>query len=85
MKSITIHGLDETLDRLIKKKAKKQGSSLNKTIKGLLEESLGLQKKNNSDHRADFLDLFGVWTKKESEQFMTSTKELEKTDKEDWQ
>ncbi len=85
MKSITIHGLDETLDKLIRKRAKKQGSSLNKTIKRLLEESLGFHRKQNSDHRDDFLDLFGVWTKRESEQFMSQIKDLEKIDKEDWQ
>jgi hypothetical protein len=84
MKSITIHGLDETLDRLIKKRAKKQGSSLNKTIKKLLEESLGLHKKQNADHRDDFLDLFGVWSKKEAKQFAEHIHDLEKIDKEDW-
>jgi hypothetical protein len=84
MKSITIHGLDETLDRLIKKRAKKQGSSLNKTIKRLLEESLGLHKKHNSDHRDDFLDLFGIWTKKDAQQFRDRIQDLEKIDKKDW-
>jgi hypothetical protein len=69
MKSITIYGLDETLDKLIRKRAKKQGNSLNKTIKRLLEESLGIHKKQNSGHRDDFLDLFGIWTKKEAERF----------------
>jgi len=85
MKSITIHGMDDYLDKLIRKKAKKQGCSLNKTIKRLLEESLGVHKKTDSDHREDFLDLFGVWTKKESEQFMTTIQDIEKIDKEDWQ
>jgi len=85
MKSITIHGLDETLDRLIRKRAKKHGKSLNKTIKRLLEESLGIHKKPNSDYREDFLDLFGIWSKKEAIQFMTNNKDLEKIDKEDWQ
>jgi len=42
MKSITIHGLDGPLDTLIREKARKQQLSLNKTIKLLLEESLGL-------------------------------------------
>lgn len=85
MKSITIHGLDETLDRLIKKRAKKQGSSLNKTIKRLLEESLGIHNRKGSDHREDFLDLFGVWTKKESAQFMGQIQDLGKVDEGDWQ
>ena len=84
MKSITIHGLDDTLDRLIKKRAKKQGSSLNKTIKRLLEESLGLDKKQHTDHRDDFLDLFGIWPKKEAQQFAEHIQDLEKIDKKEW-
>ena len=35
MKSITIHGLDDPLDTLIREKAGKQNLSLNKTIKQL--------------------------------------------------
>jgi hypothetical protein len=84
MKSITIHGLDETLDRLIRKRAKKHGKSLNKTIKKLLEEALGIDKKPPSGNRDDFLDLFGIWTAREVKQFMTTTKDLEKVDREDW-
>lgn len=84
MKSITIHGLDETLDKLIRKRAKKHGSSLNKTIKRLLEESLGIHKRQNSDHRNDFLDLFGIWTKKNAEEFSYSIRDFEKIDKKDW-
>ena len=37
MKSITIHGLADTLDKLIRKRAKKEGNSLTKTIKALKE------------------------------------------------
>jgi hypothetical protein len=85
MKSITIHGLEERLDRLIRKRAKKHGKSLNKTIKKLLEEALGIDKKPHSDNRDDFLDLFGIWTPREAKQFITTIKDLEKIDKEDWQ
>jgi len=33
MKSITIHNLDDPLDRLLQERARSQGMSLNKTIK----------------------------------------------------
>ena len=33
MKSITIHGLEDPLDTLIREKARQEGLSLNKTIK----------------------------------------------------
>lgn len=41
MKSITIHGMDDEMDRQIREKAAAEGKSLNKTIKGLLEQALG--------------------------------------------
>ena len=58
MKSITVHNLDESLDAEIKKLARKKGISLNKTIKNLLRESVGLDKENN--HRKDFAGFLGV-------------------------
>ena len=42
MKSITIHGLDEGLEAMIEEKARQEGLSLNKTVKMLLREALGL-------------------------------------------
>ena len=54
MKSITIHGVDKQLTDLIKSKAESEGLSINKTIKKLLETSLGVkpqvEKKNLKDY-----------------------------------
>ena len=43
MKSITIHGIDEPLEKLIKSRAREEGLSINKTLKKLLEQSLGVK------------------------------------------
>jgi hypothetical protein len=83
MKSITIHGMDDALDRLIREKAAAEGKSLNKTIKGLLEESLGMH--HSQDHRAEFIDLFGSWSEKDREQFEQATEDLNRVDPEDWE
>ena len=85
MKSITIHGLDHQLDKLIRKRAKKYGISLNKTMKNLLEESLGIKKLQDYDHREDFMDLFGTLSEEDKKKFDESISELEKIDEEDWQ
>ncbi len=84
MKSITLHGIDSKLDDLIKRKARKQGQSLNKTIKNLLEKSLGLNSDLESDRRKEFADLFGIWSKDEVKEFEKHTKDFEKIDNEDW-
>jgi len=84
MTSITIHGLEDPLDSLIREKARQQGISLNKTIKLLLAESLGIShdKPNNRD---DFADLFGIWSSEDLEEFTHNTREFSMTDLKDWE
>ena len=67
-----------------KKRAKRNKTSLNKTIKQLLEEALGLKPEMNENHREDFLDLFGVWSKSDMIEFTKNTKDCEKIDPSDW-
>jgi len=83
MKSITIHGIDEKTEKLIKKRAKSEGKSVNKVMKGLLAEALGIEK-TKKDNREEFLDIFGVWTEDEGKQFFEAIKDLETIHPEDW-
>ncbi len=83
MKSITIHGIDKETEKLIKERAKSAGTSVNKIVKELLAKALGLGKDKN-DHRDEFLDLFGVWTEDDEEQFLEIVKDLEAIHSEDW-
>ena len=84
MKSITIHGLQDPLDSLIRKQAKKQGISLNKTIKKLLAESLGLKSKKEVDDRKEFMDLFGVWTEDDLTEFSRAVEDFGEIDEREW-
>jgi hypothetical protein len=83
MKSITIHGIDEETEKLIKKRAKSEDTSVNKVMKGLLAEALGTDKAKK-DNREEFLDLFGIWAKEEGKQFFDAIKDLETVHPEDW-
>lgn len=85
MKSITIHNLDERLSKLIEKKAKESGTSLNKTIKGLLRQALGLSAKNIPDKKDEFSDLSGVWDENEFQDFSKNVEDFNKVDAKDWQ
>lgn len=80
MKSITIHNLEPELEKSVVAYAKKHGLSLNKAIKKLLWNSVGLSQK-----KADFSDLAGRWTQAEYEEFERNVKDQEKIFKEDWQ
>lgn len=85
MKSITIHGLEDPLDARIREKASQQGLSLNKTIKKLLAESLGLEPSEPRDYRETFEDLCGIWTREEAAAFNQSMEDFTKVDPEDWE
>jgi hypothetical protein len=85
MKSITIHGLEPILDQKITERAKKEGISINKAIKKILEEALLGPEQKMIDHRDDFKDLFAVWTKEEEEEFNQAIQGFKTINPEEWQ
>jgi hypothetical protein len=85
MKSITIHGIDEQLVNLIQSKAESEGLSINKTVKKLLEVSLGVKPQNERKNLGDFKEFCGVWTQSDLDEFEEKTADLRKIDKKDWQ
>jgi hypothetical protein len=85
MRSITIHDLDDSLEALIEEKAREEGLSLNKTVKMLLRQALGLAPGGNGDRKADFTEFCGVWTKADEAEFVKNTRDLHKIDPRDWQ
>ncbi|MCB0547531.1 MAG: ribbon-helix-helix protein, CopG family [Phaeodactylibacter sp.] len=84
MKSLTIHNLDSRLAALIERRAKEEGLSMNKLIKRLLAQALGLVPEPRQDRREQFEDLFGSWSKAEYEEFEKNTEDLRTIDLEDW-
>lgn len=84
MKSISIHGVDDQLNKRIIEQARRKGLSLNKTIKSLLEEALGLNSAKAKDRRDDFLEFLGVWTEKDVREFELAAKDFQQIDPEDW-
>lgn len=84
MKSITIHNLDDTLEALIRAKAKKNGLSLNKTIQLLLRQSLGLSAQASNDYKSDFQELCGVWSAADETAFNAQVQDLNEVNPDDW-
>ncbi len=85
MKSITIHGIDDPLAELIKSKAQSEGLSINKTVKKLLEESLGVKPHKKGKKRSDFEEFFGIWSESELIEFEDRTDELRNVNNEEWE
>lgn len=83
MSSLTIHGLDETLASLLRAKARAEGTSINRLIKRLLEEALGV-KASRGKHRKDFERFLGMWSKAQAAEFDKATEDFDEVDREDW-
>ncbi len=70
MRVITLRNMPPELARQIRRKATEKATSLNKTVIGLLEESLGLKgKKKERPTYDDLEDLAGSWTREEAGAF----------------
>jgi ferritin-like protein len=83
MKSISVHGIDEEMEKAIEERAKNEGKSVNRIVKELIAEALGIGDKP-PDNRVEFAELCGVWTEAEAAEFMELIADLEAIDAKDW-
>lgn len=84
MKTISIHGIDEETEKIIRERAKSEGRSVNKIVKNMIADALGLNGKKKKNKTGEYADLSGVWTKSETDQFLESIEDMETIDPEDW-
>ena len=85
MKSMTIHGIDDQLAELIKSKARADGLSINKTLKKIIETSLGVKPRPEKKNLKDFQEFSGVWNDSDLEEFEENTAATRVVNPEDWQ
>jgi len=83
MKTISVHGLDEETEKLLKKRAKSEGKSVNKVVKEIIRRALGIIP-DKKDHRKDFAHFLGVWSKRDENAFTEAIEDLETANPEDW-
>jgi len=81
MKSITIHGIEDALDKKLQEKAKQLGLSQNRTIKSILE---GVLLDEAEKRESEYSDLFGSWTAEEKVEFDQRVQEFDRIDESDW-
>lgn len=71
MKQITLRGIPNDIERMIRREAERKGLSLNKALISVLGKAAGkkerVQKRNFLHHDLDHL--CGTWTKREAEEF----------------
>jgi len=85
MKSISVHGIDTETEKAIRERARAGGKSVNRVVKELIADSLGLGgPAKGPDNREAFADLCGSWTKEEADAFLNGIGLLETVDPKDW-
>ena len=83
MKSITLHGIDDALEKKITAKSKELNLSQNKTVKKLLEDALSGSKRQKKIE--EFTELFGKWTEEERRAFEERIADMNRVSDADWQ
>ena len=83
MKTLTLRGISEELERAIRSAARESNRSINKAAVSLLEQGLGLKSTKYKTYH-DLDHLAGTWTTDEHERFHESIKELETIDEDLW-
>lgn len=84
MSSFTVHDLDPMVARLLKDRARAEGTSINRTIKRILEEALGVRPVARQKHRAHFEKFLGKWSRAEAEAFDRAVSDMGAVDPRDW-
>ena len=83
MVTITLRLEDKGLNQRLRELARKDGTSLNKAVQKVLREATGLADQP-VNHRADFVDMLGAWSKRDLMEFERSTADLSRVDAGDW-
>jgi hypothetical protein len=81
MSQITLRGLDPTIERELRRIAKKTGRSLNRVVLEMINKSAGSSKRAPTD---SLRKLSGGWTEKEASEFNEAIKICEQIDEDMW-
>lgn len=85
MKTITLRGVDEDLEKELRRRAKNKKESMNKTILNILKKETGQEKDKPFKEYHDLDELAGTWTKQDFDEFNKNTEIFRQIDLQDWQ
>jgi len=84
MGTMTLRGIDERIAGALKERARKEDTSVNTVMLGILKKSLGLEKKKRSVLYDDLDHLAGTWSVRDAAEFERATAVFEAVDKDMW-
>lgn len=84
MATMTLRGLDDQMVDALKKRASREGASVNATTLRLLREALSLEKRKRSIIYSDIDHLAGTWSREDQAEFERNTAVFEQVDEDLW-
>jgi hypothetical protein len=84
MTQITLRGIDDEVEKKIRKMAREKGTSVNKVILELIHQQAGTKHKRKEAMSKSLRKLAGTWTKKQAADFMESIGSCEQIDEAMW-
>ncbi len=84
MPTLTLRGIDEQIAGTLKARAKKENSSVNTVLLGIIREALGLEKKKRGVLHDDLNHLAGTWNEREAAEFEQAIAGFEAVDENLW-
>ena len=84
MKNISLRGIDEKLERAIKRQARETHESMNTTILRALYRAFDLEKQLTYPEHNDLDKLAGTWSTDDEEEFNRTQSNFQKIDEEMW-
>ncbi len=86
MKVVTLRKLPPEVSKVVQRRARERGTSINKAVISLLEEVVGIRSKvQRSTAHQDLDALAGSWTKEEAVTFEAVLRKQRRVDPELWQ
>ena len=85
MSQITLRGLDDEVEKRIRKEAKEKGKSLSKAVLDMLNEHTGRRKGKQKPPGESLRKLAGGWSRKEADRFLETIKSCEQIDEGMWE
>jgi len=84
MNQVTLRGIDDEVEKKIRRMAREKGTSINKVILDLIHQQAGTKHKRKEVVSESLRKLAGTWTKKQAADFMDSIRSCEQIDEAIW-
>ena len=82
--TLTLHAIEPALSKRLAARARREGKSLNQTVKDILAGHLGLRPAGTAEARNDIMRFCGILSKEDAQALHDAQAPFSRIDPEDW-